>query len=177
MDNAVIRDNINEAKDDFGVLDKNSLNDLHFSASDWRQAAAVFAPKPGQNDGFYITDNAQGAVTIHNNLTSATKEANNSYGQNLMNDVGGALALGAGSVGVIAASSAMATAETAFALDGATAGAALAAGAASVWPAVLIGGAIVGTVGTAWELASTAGKQAEARNDVASNQSFSFQSK
>ncbi len=177
MDNTAIREHINEAKDDFGVLTKDSLVDLQFSPSDWRQAATVFAPKPGQSDGFYITDNAQGAVTIHNDLTSATKEANNSFGQNLSNDVGGALAVGAVSVGVIASSSFVASAMVASGLDGAATGAALAVGAASVWPAVLIGGAIVGTAGTALELASVAGKQSNAREDVASNHSFSFQPK
>ena len=75
-----IVDTIEHSRDQFGVITGNALrNQLDgMSANDWREAANIYSKSAKNTDGFYITDDAGGHVTIHNDMTKAHELADNS---------------------------------------------------------------------------------------------------
>jgi hypothetical protein len=176
MDNQSIRDSIQESRDSVGVITNSSLTDeaRDFTPADWRQAAAMYGPKPGQTSGFFITDDKNGAVQIHNDLTEAKTVANSTIPQLVGKDAGVAMAMVAGGAVMWASTSAIAAEGTA-AIEGAATSTALVAAGAAVAPALLAGAAIAGTLTVGYEGAHILIEQATARDDVAHNLLVSIQ--
>lgn len=75
-----IKDKINDAKDSVGVITPRALHDElgKLTPDEWRAASAMFPKNASDPDGFYITDDANGKVTIHNDMRTAHDLATNS---------------------------------------------------------------------------------------------------
>jgi hypothetical protein len=101
MDHSDIVNSIQNAKDSFGVLPPENAKDWlnNFTAADWQEAAKTFAPNASHPDGFSITD-TNGQISIHNDLSEAHNEADNSILHNTIGDVKGIGALVAGGAGL-----------------------------------------------------------------------------
>lgn len=69
---------IEAAKDSFDVITPRALHDQlgSLSPQEWREAANIYKKTSG--DDFFITDDANGKVTIHNDFKEVTKTANES---------------------------------------------------------------------------------------------------
>ncbi|MBS1991435.1 MAG: hypothetical protein JSS86_01695 [Cyanobacteria bacterium SZAS LIN-2] len=98
LGNRDLIDAIEHAKDSVGVITQTALEKQlgSLSPADWRQAAAIFHKDEANPDGFYITDDADGKVTIHNDLTTAHKHADNSVLSATVDDAKYLAALGLG---------------------------------------------------------------------------------
>jgi hypothetical protein len=175
MDTANIRHAISAAHDDQGVINQYNASQLanSFSPGDWRQAAEMFAPKPGQQNGFSITDDANGTVIIHNDMTEARQIANSTVPQIMMADAKGVLELAAGLEGAFTVQAAISGGSVALGEGTAFGGVAVAAGAAML-PAALIGGAIALAAVAGGPLMWASQKQAEARSELLTAQTVTI---
>jgi hypothetical protein len=157
MDSRQLVKTIENAKDDVGVITHSALHDGlgTLTPEDWKQASAIFSRGATTPDGFYIEDDSNGKVTIHNDLIEAHRHADNSVlsatlddakqvaGVALIMDVANALAWGA-TKSIITVAAGVGEAGA-----GALAAEALGAGIAAAAPAALIGGAVAGVIGAA----------------------------
>lgn len=80
MSHNTIVDKIDRAKDSVGVITAKALHDElgSLTPADWKAAAVAFPKNTSDPDGFYITDDANGKVTIHNDMREAHDLATNS---------------------------------------------------------------------------------------------------
>jgi hypothetical protein len=171
MNNSELMNKIESAKDTFGVITPTGLHDQlsSLTVADWRQAAAIYSSdSPTASDGFYISDDAAGKVTIHNNLTDAREHANSALdatGADVTSVVGWAAA-GTAAWALTAGFASGFVASESVEVGGAAVAAAAGSGAVG---ALAVGGAIAGTIGAA-VLAVDYGRnlmdQSAAQNDV-----------
>ena len=173
-----IPNTIDQARDSVGVVTKSGLQDQlsYLSAADWRQVAAYYPKKAQNSDGFYVTDDASGKVTIHNDLTEANRVSHTSNADLTIQDGKDMLAVGAVVEAAVIPSGFMAG----VIVDAGT-GAALEAGVASLLPAAGLGAVAIGGVigaGIAYDyLIKNNEKKADAERDLKMSPAFTIQSK
>ena len=107
MTNSELTNKIESAKDSYGVITPGALHSqlTSLTPADWRAAAATY-PKNNANgaDSFYITDDADGTVTIHNDLSALHEVADNSVVHTTLQDAKSIyedIAAGSGAFGVL----------------------------------------------------------------------------
>jgi hypothetical protein len=195
MNNQELQHKIESAEDTFGVVTPNAIHDQlnSLTPADWRQAAQLYKPNASAPNGFHITDDASGKVTVHNDIRSAQADANSPLNATV-NDAKSAGDWALGAVGIGGAASAgwgiFNMTQTAAALSeygaymgwggGVAAGDLLATGAVAAGEAALVAGAVIGAGAAAvgaGDLARNALNQSQAKSDVATASSFSWQPK
>ena len=155
---------IDDAKDSNGVITPQALHDQlsGLTAADWKQASSVFSPINMSPDGFFISDESNGQVIIHNDLSDAKLHATSALSPTLED----AKSIGIGALagtGIISASWGLSAGYGAWAdaeeaswgtsmLDPAVTSTAL----SSAGDAALVGGGVIATIGLALgQLATT----------------------
>ncbi len=174
MNNPEIVQTIEHSKDAVGMITANALHNQlgTLSPADWKEASVIYSQNSAPKDGFYINDDANGNVTIHNDLKKAHYYADNSVGQLTLNNGKQILAGAATLEGIMTVSGAFTGAALGW-VEGATvatvAGAGLAGlGTAALWTAPVVG------IGAAAVMAKDAlvnyDRQATAQNEILASQ-------
>jgi hypothetical protein len=180
MNNIELVQTIEHAKNNDGVITASALhNQLNtLTASDWKEASSIYAKNPNSSDGFYISDDAQGDVTIHNDLTKAHQIADSSVGQLTLND-GKSVVAGAAALETMASASWGLTAAGLAYSDGAALATAGAAGIAGIGTAAIYAGAVIG-IGAAAVMVGDVGRnylrQSAAQEEIRTSQTLSLHS-
>jgi hypothetical protein len=78
---------IDNAKDQFGVISASGPHEelASLNAADWKRLSQMYSQNNSIQDGFYITDDANG-VEIHNDLSQAKAADSRTYSQQLEQD-------------------------------------------------------------------------------------------
>lgn len=86
-DNQLI-DQVKAAKDDLGVITNDALSSqlASWSPQDWKRASEIFAKGACAHDGFFIEDNGQGQISIHNDMSKARTAADVTIAEGLIQD-------------------------------------------------------------------------------------------
>jgi hypothetical protein len=88
MQNSEIIGTIDKAKDSYGMITHDAMQDQlrTLTAADWRQASQVFSKDAAKQNGPYIEDDANGNVTIHHDTSQAQEFVNKSLVDNVVDD-------------------------------------------------------------------------------------------
>jgi hypothetical protein len=102
MNNAELVSRIDKARDgdNFHMVTASALHNqlATLTPADWRQASTIFTKKSASDTGFYIQDDANGKVTIHNDVNAANQIADSYVMKSTRADMQNALNDGLGSV-------------------------------------------------------------------------------
>jgi hypothetical protein len=164
MSSVELTNKIESAKDSYGVITPGALHAQlsSLTPADWREAAATYPKNAAASaDSFYIADDAQGTVTIHNDLSALHDVADNSVlhttlqdAKSIYEDIG----IGSGGFGVLMGVGRFLTA-------GVSLPEAAAAGAASgVEAGIALG--VLGTVAVGGDLVRNSYRKSDAQEEI-----------
>jgi hypothetical protein len=165
---------IDSAKDNYGVITPAALHDQlgSLTPADWKQASMIYTKGTAMGDGLYIEDDANGKVTIHNDMTKAHETGDKPVVKAVWDDAKTAAKVVAG----VAFASGLAG-YTAMYMDTFEPGALLAApaisaGLAGLSTGLLVGGEVAGVVATgvlAYDAVRDYNRKSGAQQDLRDN--------